>query len=197
MTKSFYGVVYRGGIALPMGVENVKFLMEHNSEVELLERFTSQDAYIWTTQIYVDRKNQLQHYTMPIIPTMEDLIYKAYHDPDFVESVPKNRFFAVITDGYIGIYTSVDSVIDFLAYFHPTLLREFNNVDDALWHINWFYLRRIFPLIAYIYTPIRYIKEIPLDTAIPVNFLESSSTNNFPSGLEPTYLELMPPPSVS
>ena len=49
MTKSFYGMVYRGGIALPMGVENVKFLMEHNSEVELLERFTSQDAYIWAT----------------------------------------------------------------------------------------------------------------------------------------------------
>ena len=131
MTKSFYGVVYRGGIALPMGVENVAFIIQHNADIELLERFNSQDAYIWATQIYVDRKNQLQRYTMPMIPNMEDLIYKAYHESNFVESVPTNRFFAVITDGYVGIFTSVDSVIDFLAYFHPTLLREFNNVDDA------------------------------------------------------------------
>ena len=29
MTKSFYGMVYRCGIALPVGVENVKFLMQH------------------------------------------------------------------------------------------------------------------------------------------------------------------------
>ena len=131
MTKSFYGVVYRGNIALPMGVENVEFIMKHNKEIEIPERYAPQEAYIWATQIYVERKNQLQRYTMPIIPNMEDLIYKAYHKPNFVESVPTNRFFAVITDGYVGIFTSVDSVIDFLAYFHPTLLREFNNVDDA------------------------------------------------------------------
>ena len=49
MTKSFYGMVYRGGIALPMGVDSVSFLMEHNSEVELLECFTPQKGYIWAT----------------------------------------------------------------------------------------------------------------------------------------------------
>lgn len=171
--------------------------MQHNADIELFERFKPEDAYIWATQIYVDRKNQLQRYTMPMIPDMEDLMYKANHESNFIEHVPMNRFFAVITDGYVGIFTSVDSVSDFLAYFHPTLLREFNNVDDALRHINRFYLRRIFPRIAYITAPIRYIKEIPLDTAVPVNFLESGSTNNFPSGMEIHYPELMPPPPVS
>ena len=55
MTNSFYGVVYRGGIALPMGIANVKFLIEHNSEVELLERFKPEEAYLWATQKYVER----------------------------------------------------------------------------------------------------------------------------------------------
>ena len=106
MTKSFYGMVYRGGIALPMGVENVKFLMQHNDDIELFERFTSQDAYIWATQIYVERQNQLQRYTMPIIPQMEDLIYKAYHEQNFMEHVPTNRFFAVIANGYANFSAS-------------------------------------------------------------------------------------------
>ena len=105
MTKSFYGMVYRGGIALPVGVDNVKFLMQHNDDIELFERFTSQDAYIWATQIYVERQNQLQRYTMPIIPQMEDLIYKAYHEQNFMEHVPTNRFFAVIANGYVGLYS--------------------------------------------------------------------------------------------
>jgi len=197
MTKSFYGMVYRGGIALPMGVENVKFLMQHNDDVELLERFKPEDAYIWATQIYVERKNQLQRYTMPPIPCMDELVYKTYHEANFIEHVPKDRFFAVIANGYVGLYTSVESVIEFLAHFHPVMLKEFTNFDDALWYINWFYLRRIFPRIAYIYTPIQYLKDLPLDTAVPVNFLDSNSNDNFPSGMEPTYPELMPPQPVS
>lgn len=197
MTKSFYGMIYRGGIALPMGIANVKFLMQHNADIELLERFNSQDAYIWATQTYVERKNQYQRYIMPIIPNMEDLMYKAYHEPNFVESVPTNRFFAVITEGYVGIFTSVESVSDFLAYFHPTMLKEFTNIDDAKWYVNWFFLRRIFPRIAYICTPIQYLNDVPLDMAVPVNFLGSNPANNFPSGMEPTYPELMPPSPVS
>lgn len=197
MMRSFYGMVYRGGIALPVGVDNVKFLMQHNDDIELFERFTSQDAYIWATQIYVERQNQLQRYTMPIIPQMEDLIYKAYHEQNFMEHVPTNRFFAVIANGYVGLYSSVESVMEFLAHFHPVMLKEFTNLDDALWHINWFFLRRIFSLIAYINVPIPYLKSIPPDTAVPVYFSSSSSNSNFPSGLELTYPELMPPPSVS
>lgn len=197
MTNSFYGVVYRGGIALPMGIANVKFLIEHNADIELLERFNSQDACIWATQVYVERKNQLQRYTMPLIPCMEDLMYKAYHEPNFVESVPTNRFFAVITEGYVGIFTGVESVSDFLAYFHPTMLKEFTNIDEAKWYVNWFFLRRIFPRIAYICTPIQYLNDVPLDMAVPVNFLGSNPANNFPSGMEPTYPELMPPSPVS
>ena len=197
MMKSFYGMVYRGGIALPMGVENVKFLMQHNDEIELFERFASQDAYIWAAQIYVERKNQLQHYVMPIIPRMEDLIYKAYHEEDFMEHVPTNRFFAVIANDYVGLYTRVESVMDFIAYFHPVMLKEFTNVDEATWYVNWFFLRRIFSRIAYINVPIQYLKVIPLDTAVPVHFLSSNSNDNFPSGMEPTYPELMPHPSVS
>ena len=197
MMRSFYGMVYRGGIALPVGVENVKFLMQHNDDIELFERFTSQDAYIWATQIYVERQNQLQRYTMPIIPQMEDLIYKAYHEQNFMEHVPTNRFFAVIANGYVGIFTSVNSIVDFLAHFHPVMLKEFTNVDNATWYVNWFFLRRIFSRIAYINVPIQYLKSIPPDTAVPVHFLSSSSNSSFPSGLEPTYPELMPPPPVS
>lgn len=196
MTNSFYGMVYRGGIALAMGFENVKFLMEHNSEVELLEKFKPEEAYIWATQKYVERKNQLQRYTMPLIPKMEDLIYKAYHEPNFIEHVPMNRFFAMIAATHVGIFTSVESAIDFLSYFHPTMLKEFTNIDDALWHINWFYLQRIFPRIAYICTSIQYMNNVPLDMAVPVNFFGSNSNNNFPSGMEPTYPELMPPSQV-
>ena len=102
MTKSFYGMVYRGGIALPMGVENVKFLMQHNDDMELLEQFKPEDAYIWATQIYVERKNQLQRYTMPIIPQMEDLIYKAYHEQNFMEHVP-NKDYGVLTNYYLAL----------------------------------------------------------------------------------------------
>ena len=197
MIKSFYGMVYRGGIALPLGVENVAFLMQHNADIELLERFKPEDAYIWATQTYVERKNQIQRYIMPIIPNMEDLMYKAYHEPNFIECVPTNRFFAVIADGYVGIFKSVDSVSDFLAYFHPTMLKEFTNIDDATWYVNWFFLRQIFPRVAYICTPIQYMNNVPLDKAVPVNFLGSNPINNFPSGMEPTYPELMPPSTVS
>lgn len=41
--NSFYGVVYRGGIALAMGLENVAFLMQRNDDIELLERFKPEE----------------------------------------------------------------------------------------------------------------------------------------------------------
>lgn len=197
MTNSFYGVVYRGGIALLMGVENVAFLMQHNNDIELLEMVKPEEAYIWAAKTYVERKNQFQRYTMPTIPKMEDLIHRAYHEVNFMEYVPTNRFFAVIAKGYVGIFTSVESVSDFLAYFHPTLLKEFSNVDEALWHLNWFFLCEIFPRIAYIDKPIQYLKTLPLDTAVPVNFWGGNSSNIFPSGIAPQYPELMSPSSIS
>lgn len=193
MTKSFYGMVYRGGIALPMGVDSVSFLMEHNSEVELLECFTPQKGYIWATQIYVERKNRLQRYTQPILPNMEDLVYKAYHESNFMEHVPTKRFFSVIANGYAGIFTSVKSASEFLEYFHPTLLKEFTNEDEAVWHLNWFFLRQIFPRIAYIKVPIEYLKSVPLDTAVPLHFFGENEKPNFPNGLEIHYPELNPP----
>ena len=144
-TKSFYGAVYRGGIALPMGLENLIFVLHHNSDVEVLERFTPQDAYIFASQKYSERKNQLQRYTQPIIPTIEALTYKAFHEPNFIECVPSLRFFSAIADGYTGVFTSVESVTDFLGYFHPTYLKEFSTLDDALWHVNCFFFEENFP----------------------------------------------------
>lgn len=191
-TKSFYGMVYRGGIALPMGLENLIFLLNHNSDVEVLERFTPQEAYLFAAQKYTERKNQLQRYTQPVIPAMEELVYKAYHEIDFIEYVPATRFFSVIADGYAGVFTSVESVIDFLGYFHPILLKESTNLDDALWHVNWFFLKKIFPRIAYITSPIQYLKEIPLNSAVPLQFF-GDLNNTFPTGLEITYPELTPP----
>lgn len=194
-TKSFYGMVYRGGIALPMGLDNLIFLLHRNSDVEVLERFIPQEAYIFAAQKYTERKNQLQRYTQPVIPTMKELTYKAYHEIDFIEYVPATRFFSAIADGYAGVFTSVESVTDFLGYFHPTLLKESTNLDDALWNLNWFFLRQIFPRIAYITTPIHYIKNLPLDSAVPLQFF-GNNTNTFPTGLEITYPELTPPTQI-
>ena len=191
-TKSFYGTVYRGGIALPMGLENLIFVLHHNSDVEVLERFTPQEAYIFAAQKYSERKNQLQRYTQPIIPTIEVLTYKSFHEPNFIECVPSLRFFSAIADGYAGVFTSVESVTDFLGYFHPTYLKEFSTLDDALWHVNWFFLKKIFPRIAYITSPIQYLKEIPLNSAVPLQFF-GDLNNTFPTGLEITYPELTPP----
>lgn len=190
---SFYGVVYRGGIALPMGLDAVTFLMNHHDDIEMLERFSPQEAYIWAAQKYIERKNHLQRYSQPPLPTMEELIYKAYHDPEFIEHIPTIRYFAIIANGYAGVFTSVENASDFLAYFHPTLLKECLTLDDALWQINWFFLRRIFPRIAYIHEPIQYLKKLTLDVAVPLQFLNENSELKFPEGISISYPELNPP----
>lgn len=194
-TTSFYGVVYRGGIALPMGLDAVTFLMNHHDDIEMLERFSPHEAYIWATQKYIERKNQLQRYSQPPLPTIEDLIYKAYHEPEFIEHIPTIRYFATIANGYAGIFTTVENASDFLDYFHPTLLKECLTLDDALWQINWFFLRRIFPRIAYIHEPIQYLKNLPLDVAVPLQFLNENSELKFPEGIYISYPELNPPQS--
>lgn len=191
--KSFYGMVYRGGIALPMGLDSVIFLMQHNDAIEMLERFSPQEAYIWATQKYTERKNQLQRYSLPLLPSMENLIYKAYHELEFMENIPTVRYFSIIAEGYAGIFSSIDTASDFLAYFHPTLLKESLSVNEALWNINWFFLQRILPRIAYINSPINYLKTLPLDVAVPLNFFNENDTLRLPDGMAISYPELKPP----
>lgn len=190
---SYYGLVYRGGIALPVGLDATALLMQHNSDIELFERFTPQKAYIWAAQKYVERKNQTERYTRPYLPKMESLINSSYHETNFIEQVPIVRYFSIIANDYVGVFTSVKTACEFLSYFHPTILKEFSNVDDAIWNINWFFLKRTLPLVAYIYDPIHYLTNIQLDKAVPINFLSINNKKTLPDGISITYPELMPP----
>ena len=181
-----YGMTYCGGFALPRDNAEMMYLMQQNSDIEIRETSSPWCSYEWACSSYVDKKLNSTHNLKVLVATFDAICQMPFLEPGFMPIVPNSRNFAIINQSYVGVYDNIEGSIEFLDYFHPTLLKEFQTESEAKWWINYNFLRYILPMSAYIDGEIPYIKEMPLNKAVPVHFFDWTKQNCilFENGLE-------------
>lgn len=184
-----------GGFTLLGNTESLSWTIANNSNVQVVEETSLDRAYVRGCDQYVRDEWARNPYHQPLLPRFEDVLRAPYYAPRFVVQIPSSRFFATIHRDYIGIYDNVQSAVEFIDYFAPSGLKEFSTIDDAKLWLNERFIVPILAMSAYVTEPIEYIKNLPLNTAVPVRYRQwweqnLPAVNNMPFS-QPQFL--LPP----
>lgn len=189
-----FRINYDGGFALANSTEMLNWLIENNRAVIVVETIS-------IGQAYVDAANQFVHdewiknpYQQPILPRLEDLIKLPYRVSSFISQIPSTRFFASVSIDNIGIFDNVKNAVEFIDYFKHSSLKEFSTIDEAKLWLNEKFLLPIFAISAYVTEPIEYIKNLPLNSVVPIQYRQWWENNlpfvpNLPF-VEPKFLSV-------
>ena len=118
-----------------------------------------------------------------------------YQTPGFIAQISTNRFFAIANRDYVGIYDEVQGAVEFINHFRWCLLQEFSTVDAAKLWLNECFIVPMLAMSAYVTEPIECIKNLPLNSAVPIHYRQwwqrnLPAVNNLPFS-QPQFL--LPP----
>lgn len=171
-----YAVIHDGGFGLLKDRKNLKNLMLRIREI-FVQKFTNPNiAYDFCRQNYVDQRLKMNIFDRPSLPSLEDVLSHPFFEKGYLKNIVFLKcFFATLSPTHVGIYDNVEESLDFIEHFNPCILKEFDDFDDALGYINATFLRYIYPHENEIDAPIKILKSLPLNVAVPVNFLPPSN----------------------
>lgn len=170
LTPRCFCIHYSGGFAVTNRLEYLKFLLENDSKVNIVEAPTLETAYVNACYQYSQEYWKKHHGYIPALPTFEAILKMPYHEPNFIPDVSSERYFATIHKDYVGIFDNVIGAMEFLNYMQPIELKEFSNADEAKWWLNEKFVVPLMAMSAYITDKIPYIKNLPLNQAVSVNY---------------------------
>jgi len=188
-------VNHLGGFTLLGNTESLNWTIANNSNVQVVEEPSLDRAYVRGCDQYVRDEWARNPYQQPLLPRFEDVLRAPYYAPGFVAQIPSIRFFATIHCDYVGIYDNVQGAVEFIDYFKPSGLKEFSSADDAKLWLNERFILPMLVMSAYVTDPIEYIKNLPLNSAVPVRYRQwwehnLPAVNNMPF-VQPQFL--LPP----
>lgn len=188
-------VNHLGGFTLLGNTESLNWTIANNSNVQVVEEPSLDCAYVRGCDQYVRDEWARNPYQQPLLPRFEDVLRAPYYAPGFVAQIPSIRFFATVHRDYVGIYDNVQSAVEFIDYFAPSGLKEFSTVDDAKLWLNERFILPMLVMSTYVTDPIEYIKNLPLNSAVPVRYRQwwehnLPAVNNMPF-VQPQFL--LPP----
>lgn len=188
-------VNHLGDFTLLGNTESLGWVIANNGNVQVVETPSIQQAYVEACNRHVGDEWARNPYQQTILPKFADAIRAPFYAPGFVAQIPYNRFFATIHRDYVGIYDNVQSAVEFIDYFAPSGLKEFSTVDDAKLWLNERFILPMLVMSAYVTDPIEYIKNLPLNSTVPVRYRQwwehnLPAVNNMPF-VQPQFL--LPP----
>lgn len=175
-----FRVNHLGGFAILQNIEPMTWIIENTNIVTVAEVSSVGQAYVDACNQYSRDTWRKNPYTQPIVPKFDDICRTPYQTPGFIAQISTNRFFAIANRDYVGIYDEVKGAVEFMNYFRWCLLQEFSTVDAAKLWLNECFILPMLAMSAYVTEPIEYIKNLPLNTAVPVRYRQWWQ-NNLPA----------------
>ena len=169
-----YAVGFEGGFALANTCMEVGAITAREAGVQIQGFPSREDAYVFLCTQHVQREYKKNPGIQPVLPRFEDLEeYPVFHKPGFIPFANSWRVFAAVYSPYMAILTSTDAVVTFLDYYPlDSVIQEVSNVMDAHYFVNYYYLKDIFPMGAYISGMIPYCSNIPVNTIVEAPCVE-------------------------
>ena len=165
-----FRINYTGGFALANSTELLTWLIRNNSGVHVDEAPNVEQAYFDACNQFVLDEWRKNPYRQPLLPKFEDVLQSPYHVPGFVNQIPTHRFFASVSPDYIGIYDTVEGAVEFVEHFKPSGLKEFYSADEAKLWLNEKFVVPMLAMSAYVTNPIKYLMNVPLNTAAQIYY---------------------------
>ena len=167
-----FRVNYNDGFALANSTELLNWFITNNSGVHVVEAPNVEQAYFDACNQFVRDGWTKNPYHQPFLPKFEDVLRSPYHVSGFVTQIPACRFFATVSPDFIGIYDNVQEAVEFVEHFKPSGLKEFSSADAAKLWLNERFIVPMLAMSAYVTEPIEYLKNLPLNNAVPVHYLQ-------------------------
>lgn len=165
-------VNHRGGFALLQNTELLSWMLENNSDIQIVEEPSLEIAYVRACDQYVRDEWTRNPYRQPLLPRFQDVIQRPYYAPGFVAQISSSRFFATFHRDYVGIYDNVQRAVEFIDYFAPSCLKEVSTADAAKLWLNEKFILPMLAISAYVTDSIDYIKNLPLNCAVPISYCQ-------------------------
>ena len=133
---------------------------------------TIEHAYVTACKNYAWKSWERNPWVLPSLPRLEDWQAAGFHFSAGVPLMPPPcwRIFSARSYDVIAILTSTVNIIDFLAQHPDSIVTEEPSVQAAQNALNWVLLRHILPFSPYLVHGLPCLRNLPLDTIIPVDF---------------------------
>ena len=163
-----FAVNFEGGFALTNTCMDLESIIARELGVRIRGFASREEAYVFSCKQHVQWECKKNPGIQPILPRLEDLErYPVFHKPDYIPYVSTWRFFAAVHSPHMAILTSTKAVASFLDYYPlNSEIQEVNSIMDAQNFINYYFLRDVLPMGAYITGMIPYHTNIPVNTLL-------------------------------
>ena len=165
-----FRVNYNGGFALANSTELLNWFISNNSGIHVVEAPNVEQAYFDACNQHVQDEWTKNPYYQPLLPKFEDVLQSPYHVFGFVAQILAHRFFATVNPDFIGIYDNVQEAVEFVEHFKPSGLKEFSSADAAKLWLNERFILPMVAMSAYVTDQIKYIMNLPMNNAVPINY---------------------------
>lgn len=188
----YFGIIFDGGFALANEEWQISNVASKHSNVEIKEFTTREQAYFYTAYNFIKREYWRAPYRQLPLPKMDDICgdHWVFYTPDYVGYCKfQTRFFAAVSQNYVGILDNIESLIGFLSQVPFSEAKECNSIIEAINHINFSFLKYILPFSAYIQGNINRYSTIQINTITPTIFKDWQDNVHLPNGISlQTYL---------
>lgn len=161
-------VIYEGGFALANTCLEVEAIIARESGVRIRGFASRGEAYVFSCTQHVHREYKKNPGIQPVLPRLEDLEKNpVFHKPGIIPFSNSCRVFAAVYSPYMAILTSPEAVASFLDYYPlDSEIQEVSSIMDACYFVNYYYLKDVFPMGAYITGAIPYYSNIPINQIV-------------------------------
>lgn len=172
MNNMNYAIVYSGGFALLSDLRALQYEVGNETEIHIRAFATAAEAYVFACQEHSKREYWRNPGMLPVMPRWEDMRQTpVFHVPGFVSQPISYRYFAAVCSDLVAILTDAENVTAFLSHRSYAEIKEFASMASAQNWLNYWFLRFIMPMMAYINDEVPACVNISVNTAYPVDFI--------------------------
>ena len=175
-------VIFDGGFALAENENELFQSLQYGTKIKIRDCVSREQAYYYACSQHVKR-GYWQNYSKQIyLPKFEDMIKNPiFRDADLIPYQGQNyRFFAAFNSNNVAILDNLDAIISFTQQIKNFKIKEVANPCEAQKYLDFQFLKYILPFGAYFQTPIPRCPQVPLNTIVPVSFVQWVQDNLTP-----------------
>ena len=175
-------VIFDGGFALAENENELFQSLKCGGNLKIKDLPDIEQAYLYACDQHC-KSEYWKYYGKKIyLPRFEDMINNPiFRNADLIPYQEQAyRIFAAFNSNNVAILDNLDAIISFTQQIKNFKIKEVANPCEAQKYLDFQFLKYILPFGAYFQTPIPRCPQLPLNTIVPVSFVQWVQDNLTP-----------------
>lgn len=175
-------VIFDGGFALAENEGQLFQSLKCGGNLKIKDFSSLEQAYLYACHQHCKRAYWQNYGRRIYLPKFEDIVKNPiFRNADLIPyQEPAYRIFSAFNSHNVAILNNLDAIIAFTQQIQNFKIKEVSNPYTAQQYIDFQFLKYILPFGAYIQTNIPRCPQIPLNTIVPVSFVQWVQDNITP-----------------